>query len=208
MEPNMIGAYGRWAAEIVGEGPAELSYRSPRFSDPETWRAEARAKTLALLAQPDTGGTPRAEILQAAVIDGVEIEWLRWRLPHGPPTAAVFMKPEGEGGPLPGILALHDHGGNKYFGWRKLVDVGDRGHPLMRAHRDDYYGGRAWASEAARRGYAVLCHDTFPFGSRRVLIADVPQEIRWKGAADVGEAEPEERTRSPPTMSGRRSTST
>ena len=31
MEPNMIGAYGPWAAGILGEGPARLSFRQARF---------------------------------------------------------------------------------------------------------------------------------------------------------------------------------
>jgi dienelactone hydrolase len=190
MEANMIGAYGEWAAEIVGDEPAELSFRSPRFSDLDTWRAQAKAKTLELLAQPDRAGASEADVLRTAVVDGVDIEWLQWRLPYGPPTEAVFLKPHGATGPLPGVLALHDHGGRKYFGWRKLVDVGDESHPLMREHRDDYYGGRGWANEIAKRGYAVLCHDTFTFGSRRVLIDDVPEEIRWGGASDVSGAEP------------------
>jgi dienelactone hydrolase len=192
MDPNMIGAYGAWAAGLVGEAPAQLSYRSQRFDDLEMWSAEAKAKTLELIAQPDAGGTPEAEILRTAVIDGVEIEWLRWQLPYGPPTDAVFLKPEGAAGPLPGILALHDHGGRKYFGWRKLVDVGDESHPMMREHREDYYGGRAWANEVVKRGYAVLCHDTFTFASRRVLIADVPEAIRSGGVRDVSAAEPED----------------
>jgi dienelactone hydrolase len=192
MKPNMIGAYGPWAADIVGDGPAELSYRSDRFSDVDAWRSEATARALELLAQPETGAAPEAEVVRTAVIDGVAIEWLRWGLPYGPTTEAVFLRPEGATGPLPGILALHDHAGNKYFGWRKLVDVGGATHPLMRTHRDDYYGGRAWANEVAKRGYAVLCHDTFPFGSRRVLVADVPQEIRWNGVGNVSEAEPED----------------
>src|SRR5689334_21961810 len=31
LEPNMIGAYGPWAASLAGEGPARLSFRNPRF---------------------------------------------------------------------------------------------------------------------------------------------------------------------------------
>lgn len=192
MARNMIGAYGPFAAEIVGEGPAELSFRNERFRDVEAWRGEAKAKALELLAQPDTGGAPEAKTLGRAIVDGVEVERLRWRLPYGPPTEAVFLKPEGERGPLPGIVALHDHGGVKYFGWRKIAEAGGPVHPMMLRHREGYYSGKAWANEIAKRGYAVLCHDTFTFGSRRVLIADVPPEIRWDGAADVSEEEPED----------------
>ncbi len=44
MEPNMIGAYGPWAAGLVGEGPARLSFRQGRFPAVgiDAWRNEAR----------------------------------------------------------------------------------------------------------------------------------------------------------------------
>ena len=192
MERSLIGAYGPFALEVLGDGPAELSFRQPRFGDVDAWRAEARAKAWELLAQPDTGGTPEAEVVGRATADGVAIERLRWQLPYGPPTEAVLLKPEGVTGPLPGVLALHDHGGVKYFGWRKIADYGGPVHPLMRRHREDYYSGRAWANELAKRGYVVLCHDTVPFGSRRVLISEVIDEIRWDGARDVGPEETED----------------
>jgi len=191
MQPNMIGAYGGFAADLVGEAPAELSFRNPRFTDLEAWRAEAKAKALELLAQPDTGGTPETEVVGRAVVDGVEVERLRWQLPYGPPTEAVFLKPEGAKGPLPGVLALHDHGGVKYFGWRKIAEDGGPVHPMMKSHREGYYEGKAWANEVAKRGYAVLCHDTFPFASRRVLLSEVSEEIR-NGCVDVAEDEPED----------------
>ncbi len=192
MDQNMIGAYGPFAAEILGEGPAELSFRNERFRNVEAWRAEAKAKARELLAQPDIAGAPETESLGRTVVEGVEVERLRWRLPYGPPTEAVFLKPEGARGLLPGIVALHDHGGVKYFGWRKIADDGGPVHPMMRRHREECYSGKAWANEIAQRGYAVLCHDTFTFSSRRVLIADVPPEIRWNDATDVSEEEPED----------------
>ena len=36
---------------------------------------------------------------------------------------------------LPGILAFHDHGGNKYFGTRKITKTGDSQHQLMKEHQ-------------------------------------------------------------------------
>jgi dienelactone hydrolase len=69
---------------------------------------------------------------------------------------------------LPAILGLHDHAGQKYFGWRKIAQISPQVHPHMAAHRAKDYGGLAWANQAAKRGFAVLVHDTFPFGSRRV----------------------------------------
>ena len=187
----MVGAYGDWLERLLGEGPAELSFRHPRFTDVDAWRAEARAKTRELLAIPDLGGTPEAEVRARRVVDGVEVELLRWQLPNGPPTDAVFLKPAGATGPLPGILALHDHAGWKHVGYPKIADDGSSNHPIIQQGRETYYSGRAWANEMAKRGYAVLCHDCFPFGSRRVLVGDVPEDIRWGEARDVTPEEAE-----------------
>jgi dienelactone hydrolase len=50
-------------------------------------------------------------------------------------------------------------------------------HPMMEEHQQQYYEGNAWANEIARRGYVVLVHDTFTFGSRRVLFSDMAEII-------------------------------
>lgn len=190
MKQTMIGPYGGFAAEgILGDGPAQLSYRQPRFHDLADWRQQARAKALETIAHPDTGETPWADSVGRTVVDGIEVELLRWQLSFGPPTEGVFLKPAGAKGPLPGIVALHDHGGLKYFGWRKIADDGRPVHSILRRHRDQDYGGAAWANEIAKRGYAVLCHDCFPFASRRVLVSQVPEHLRWGHAMDVTEEE-------------------
>jgi dienelactone hydrolase len=93
----------------------------------------------------------------------------------------VFLKPAGARGPLPAILALHDHGGNKFLGWRKIVRTDSTPWPIQEKHQAMYYGGVGWANEIAKRGYAVLVHDTFPFTSRRVMVKDVAEQIRQGG---------------------------
>lgn len=186
MEPNMIGAYGPWAASLVGEGPARLSFRNPRFQDIEAWRKTALERVNALLLSPDAGGPPQAELQHQIDFDGLHIEHLSWKLPYGPPTEALFLKPKNASGRLPAVLGLHDHGGNKYFGTRKIAQMGAELHPGMKRHRE-YYGGVSWANELAKRGYAVLVHDTFAFGSRRVRVGDVPKVIR----DDLVEVNPE-----------------
>ncbi|GAB1484204.1 hypothetical protein MASR2M78_30210 [Treponema sp.] len=175
MQQNMIGSYGPWATSLLGEGPGSLSFRNNKFNDVEAWRAEATSRFLELLAQSDTGSTPLVSVLDSAIEDDLEIQLLSWRLPYGPPTEALFLKPKGARGKLPGALALHDHAGNKYFGWQKITKF-KTPHPLMVEHQNQYYSGRAWANELARRGYAVLVPDTFPFASRRVLPSDYPAD--------------------------------
>jgi dienelactone hydrolase len=83
--------------------------------------------------------------------------------------------------PLPAILGLHDHGGNKFLGWRKIVRTDDAPWEVQKKHQDHSYAGLAWANEIAKRGYAVLVHDTFPFASRRVRVADVTPRVKGTG---------------------------
>jgi dienelactone hydrolase len=189
----MIGAYGPWAAGLIGEGPARLSFRQDRFKAGaiDAWRNEARGRLRDSLMQPDAGGVPRAQVQHELVYDGLHIEHLTWQLPYGPPTEAVFLKPAGARGRLPAVLGLHDHGGNKYFGWRKIAQLSDQLHPMMKEHRDHYYGKVSWANELARRGFAVLVHDTFPFASRRVRVGDVSPVLR-KGLKEVNPESTEE----------------
>jgi dienelactone hydrolase len=192
MEINMIGAYGPWAAGIVGSGPARLSFRNSRYraADLDDWRSAAHERLRACLLQPEAGGVPKAQVQHEFTYDGLHVEHLSWQLPYGPPTEAVFLKPAGARGRLPTVLGLHDHGGNKYFGWRKIAQIGAELHPMMKEHRGHYYGGVSWANELAKRGFAVLVHDAFAFASRRVRAGDLPSVVR-KGLKE-GKPESEE----------------
>jgi dienelactone hydrolase len=178
MQSTMIGVYGSWAASLVPDTPGSLSLRNDSWNDIAVWRQTARDGVWARLASPDLGGTPPVTIHSQTTYDGLHIEELSWQLPYGEPTQAVFLKPVGVQGRLPGLVGLHCHGGQKFFGKEKITRTGEGIHPVMASHQDRYYGGRAWANELAKRGFAVLVHDAFAFGSRRVRLADVPQTIR------------------------------
>ncbi len=177
MPVNMLGAYGDWAAQLAPD-PPRLSLRRASSAGIDAWKRGARQRYRDALLQPDTGRTPRPVLQHHIEYDGLAIEHMTWQLPYGPPTEAVLLKPADAKGRLPGILGLHDHGGNKYFGLRKITRIGQEMHPLMRQHQDRYYGGVAWANEIARRGYVVLVHDAFLFASRRVRAADLPDAIK------------------------------
>jgi dienelactone hydrolase len=178
MTPNMLGAYGEWAAQSLPD-PPRLSFRQPGFNNLDAWRTAARSRFLEALNSPrDASTTPTAAVQHHLEFDGLSIEHLEWQLPYGPPTEALLLKPAGARGKLPGIVGLHDHGGNKYFGLRKITRMSKDPHPAILRHQEHYYGGLAWANELARRGYVVLVHDTFTFGSRRMRLADVPANIR------------------------------
>jgi dienelactone hydrolase len=184
--PNNIGAYGDWAAGLVAD-PPRLSFRKSGWASLDAWKAQARGRYMQALLQPGTGPAPTATVLHHIDFDGLAIEHLTWQLPYGPPTEALLLKPAGATGKLPGVLALHDHGGNKYFGTRKITRISKDPHPAMVSHQEHYYGGVAWANELARRGYVVLVADAFAFGSRRVRAGDVSEPVR----AGLVEKDPE-----------------
>jgi len=186
----MLGAYGEWAAGTM-QDPPRLSFRQPMFQNVEAWRPAARARFRELLMGPGAAQTPSAVVQHRLEFDGLEIEHLQWQLPFGPPTEALVLKPAGARGKLPGVVGLHDHGGNKYFGLRKITRMSKDPHPLMITHQTRYYSGLAWANELARRGYVVLVHDTFTFGSRRMRLADLPGNIRNNLVESNPEAEDE-----------------
>jgi len=169
----MLGAYGAWAAAQLGERPGELSFRAGSWPDVAAWKAKARGALLGLLHVPPAAAAD-VQIHGSGVHEGVEVEELSWQLPWGPRTKAFFLKPRGACGKLPGVLAFHDHGGDKHFGRRKIVRTGPADHALAVAHQEEYYGGVGWANELARRGFGVLVPDVFPFDSRRILVSDVP----------------------------------
>jgi dienelactone hydrolase len=187
VKPNQVGAYGPWLAEkVLGDAPGRLSLRTGKWNDVNEWRQVARRRVLECIAPVDLGGVPAVTVTSRTTYDGLDIEFLTWQLPNGPRTEAVLLKPTGAQGRLPGILALHDHGGNKYLGWRKIVRTEENLPALIKDHQQHYYGGAAWANEIAKRGYVVLVHDTFVFGSRRVQVKDVLPRIQADGVDPKG----------------------
>ncbi len=179
---NQVGSYGPWLADtVLGNAPGRLSFRTGKWKSVVKWRQEARKRALECVAPVNLGGLPAVTVTGRATYDGLDVEFLTWRLPVGPKTEAVLLKPAGARGPLPGILALHDHGGNKFLGWRKITRTDSTPWVIQEKHQAHYYGGVGWANEIAKRGYAVLVHDTFPFASRRVMVKDVPARIQAGG---------------------------
>jgi dienelactone hydrolase len=179
---NQLGSYGPWFADtVLGDAPGRLSFRAGKWKDVASWRQTARKRALECIAPVNLGSPPTVTVTGRTTFDGLDIEFLTWQLPMGPKTEAVFLKPSGARGPLPGILALHDHGGNKFLGWRKIARTDSTTWAIQEAHQATYYGGVGWANEIAKRGYAVLVHDTFPFASRRVMVKDVPTRIQAGG---------------------------
>lgn len=177
-EQSIIGLYGAWANSLNADKLPAFSFRSRNWPDLGKWQKAAKTRVKERLAIPEIGGLPKVSLKKQYNYDGLHIEELSWQLPYGRPTEAILLKPQQATGRLPAILAFHDHGGNKYFGCHKITRTSDKQHPVMKAHQEKYYSNFAWANEMAKRGYVVLVADAFTFGSRRVLLEDVPLRLR------------------------------
>jgi cephalosporin-C deacetylase-like acetyl esterase len=108
--------------------------------------------------------------------DGLEIRTISFAGSAHYRVPAFLLVPTSGPGPYPGVVALHDHGGWFYHGKEKLVRM-DSEHAALRAFREQYYGGRAWAEELARRGFVVIVPDAFYWGERRLQHRQPPEAL-------------------------------
>lgn len=115
--------------------------------------------------------------------DGIVGEEVSWSVGYGPRTHAWVLKPEDAKEPLPGVVALHDHGGFKFYGKEKIADGPADTPPVLIPFREMYYGGRAFANALAKEGFVVLVPDTFLWGSRKFPLEQVPPWDRSAGEA-------------------------
>jgi dienelactone hydrolase len=120
--------------------------------------------------------------------DGVEGEAVSWSVGYGPRTAAWILKPAGASTPLPGIVALHDHGGFKFYGKEKIADGPLGAARGVQDFRDTFYGGRAYANALAKEGFVVLVHDTFLWGSRRFPLEVMERAVGRQDSSNASTA--------------------
>ncbi|WP_159830267.1 acetylxylan esterase [Arthrobacter sp. 9AX] len=163
--PSAIGGYEDWPAYVQ----EHRRYQA----------AATSAQELAdVLGVPGALPSPAVTVQWEETYDGVTTSQLSWQLGFGPRTTGWLICPADAPGPLPGVLALHCHGGNKFGGADRLVDLPES-HPSAENARAGHYDGHALATDIARRGFAVLAHDTFAWGSRRFGLGVPP----WRTAS-------------------------
>ncbi|GAA2303018.1 alpha/beta fold hydrolase [Nonomuraea roseoviolacea subsp. roseoviolacea] len=172
-----LGAFSG-LAEAAGRGRGLFPEAAP---GPELRRAAREAAGVLDL----TAGDVRVE--HAWTAGDLAGEELSWSLGHGPRTRAYLLRPRGAAGPLPGVVALHCHAGMKFAGKEKIADGPGTPSPEVTRLRGQIYGGRAYAGELARRGFAVLVHDVLGWGSRRFPLGTMPEPVA--AAATQGLAE-------------------
>ncbi|MCH6469093.1 dienelactone hydrolase family protein [Sinomonas terrae] len=163
------GTWASWQQDLA----TAVARSAPLFEEqPEIPAAVLRDRLLAALGTSPAPESAAVTVDGTWTRDGLDGTDLSWDCGFGPRTRAWLLRPAGETGTLPGVLALFEHGGVKVVGREKLTDgPGQLDADLaatVRSSRNACYGGRAWAEDLARRGVAVLIHDVFGFGSRRL----------------------------------------
>jgi dienelactone hydrolase len=126
--------------------------------------------------------------------DGVSSEEVSWSVGFGPRTHAYVLKPAHADRPLPGIIALHDHGGFKFYGKEKIADGQMEPPPVIVAYRKNLYAGRAFANALAQAGFLVLVPDVFLWGSRKFPLDTMPDPVHEITAAALVASPPDDAT--------------
>ena len=175
MKPD-LGIYYEMLDEIAAATPS-LSYLSKTWPDVDQWRRNTRSKVVELLAYDPPSLPLNARVESSHVEDGVIREEISYDMPNGPRTHGFFLHPREYQRKLPAVVALHDHGSFFYFGKEKIVGFGNEP-KILTEHKQKYYGARGWATELAKRGFAVLSVDMFLWGSRKIPMESVNEEFQ------------------------------
>jgi len=123
--------------------------------------------------------------------DGLLGQEVSWSVGFGPRTHAYVFQPADGTKLLPGIVALHDHSGFKFYGKEKIADGPHETSARLHEFRSVPYGGRAYVNALAREGFVVLVHDVFSWGSRGFPLKTMLAALDSQTAALV-EAQPDE----------------
>ena len=168
-----LGPYGSLIDQVVA---AKKNFKTPVIDE------EHRRKVKEILTLPgfDNDALPQEiKIERTWSKDGVDGIEYSWNVGYGPRTYAWLLRPQNVKGTLPGVVALHDHGGFKTLGKEKIADGPDEMLPGLDQFREQYYGGRAYASELAKQGFTVLVPDVFMWGSRKHSAEHFSPGAKW-----------------------------
>ena len=98
------------------------------------------------------------ELIESSESRGIVLEKVRYQIEAGEWVASYVGRPRDVESPLPGVVALHQHGGNRFCGKGEVFDT--TGTELRR-------GIHGWGYELVKRGYVVLAPDQLCMEDRR-----------------------------------------
>jgi dienelactone hydrolase len=170
--PPDLANLDQFVAQLAAENTPQLSFLNTRQRDLESWKREARAYFRRQLSYEPPRLALHAETVHREQRDGFQLEEVRIRATPGYDIPGWFLLPGRRSSRVPGIVAIHCHGGAYRWGHEKIVSHPDDTPALLR-YRERFYG-RPYAELLARRGFAVLVIDGFYFGRRRLQAETIP----------------------------------
>jgi len=174
MKPDM-GIYYPMLDALAAK-PVSLSFLSEQWADVEAWKVTGKAKVSELLEFGPTDVPLNAKVESRREVEGIVEEEISYEMPYGPRTHGFFLYPKLRAD-LPAVVALHDHGEFFFYGKEKITR--NPAEPdILGTYKRQYYGGRSWATELANRGFAVLAVDSFLWGSRRISMDSINEELQ------------------------------
>ena len=166
---------------ISRENQPRLSFLASRWRSLKEWKELTRPIFREYLRY-----NPKPEPLSTEVISRERRDGFLLEAVNIPATSAYHIPawvliPDNLKRPVPGIIAIHDHGGAYIWGHEKIISHPDE-HPALTEYRNSSYG-RPYAELLARKGYVVLVIDGFYFGQRRLRpedidVATAPSDMR------------------------------
>ena len=156
---------------IARENQPRMSFLEPKWSDLEEWKQAARPVFRECLRYDPVPEPLSAEVICRERRDGFTLEAVKISATAAYSIPAWVLVPHKAKGPAPGIIAIHDHGGNYVWGHKKIISYPDEPKALTQ-YRNHYYG-RPYPELLARKGYVVLVIDGFYFGSRRLRVEQI-----------------------------------
>jgi dienelactone hydrolase len=174
-----IGSLYPFVQKQADQSPVELSFLRPEFRDLKQWQKRARAKVFEHMFYAPPPVEPQPQVIRRTDRGGYIEEYLTFRTSPDLRVPAYVLIPKNARPPVPGIVALHDHGGFYLWGKEKLLQS-EGEHPVLTEFRRTYYGGKSTALELVRQGYLVIAIDMFYWGERRMILDDDPPEFRQR----------------------------
>jgi dienelactone hydrolase len=157
----------------------EYSYLEGKWADFEQWKSIARAKVFELLNYFPETAQLEAAILNVTDKGEYRQEEIEFNTAKNIRVQGSLLIPNTNEKNYPAIIALHDHGGFYYYGREKIIE-GVNEPEILRNFKSEAYCGRSWATEIVKRGYIVLCIDAFYFGSRKIDLVAISDEIKGR----------------------------
>ena len=154
-----------------------MAYENRQGMSVEEWQRRGRAELERTLCYSPKPVPLDVKVESVMHRQGYEIRKISFAGSQHYRIPAYLLVPMKGNKPFPAVVALHDHGGYFYHGKEKLVGL-DSEHPALTQFKLQYYGGRPWADELARRGFVVIVADAFYWGERRLQYEQSPLELK------------------------------